>query len=281
MAVVVVVVESSVVVEVGSTMIVVGNHGCEFVTVDIGGMLVTPGSELLGAASLLGVTLSLLVLVGRSVVDGVWGGRVLLKVGRGTEVLGEMVGDVITGGSCGSVVVVPLLPGPIVVDGMLALVLVLGVEVTVPFEIVGKESPLEMGGREVSPLEVGVIVVLVAGGGVSVVTPLVVVGTSVLLDPVDMPVPGPVEVVGVTVVEVPFCVGFKMLEMAELMLLTIELMGLPGSLVLDVFVVTMPVGARIISELVVESVTELVASSSSSDDEELVDVEVAVLLLEG
>lgn len=61
-------------VELGSTMMVVGNHGCELVTVVIGGMLVTPGPVRLLLLLLLVEVLNVGITVGGS--DVVSGGTV-------------------------------------------------------------------------------------------------------------------------------------------------------------------------------------------------------------
>jgi hypothetical protein len=92
------------------------------------------------------------------------------------------------------------------------------------------------GSVDVGTLSVEVSVV---GGRVSVEVSLVVI-----------PVPGPVmKVVGRETVE--FGVGSSTLVMTELISLKMELRMLPGSLVLDAVVVTMPVGANRISDDVV------------------------------
>lgn len=87
--------------------------------------------------------------------------------------------------------------------------------------------------------------VAVAGGSVTV-------GVSV-----EMPVPGPVMALDGIVVSTALDGGSRMLEMTELMSLRIEVSGLLGSLVLEL--VTMPVGARMISDVLV------VGTGGSSD----------------
>lgn len=144
------------------------------------------------------------------------------------------------------------------------------------------------GGSEVSPSESMVEVVFVTGGGISVVEEVTVgggggsvtvgvsvkvsvgvsvggsVGVSVRI--ADVPVPGPVIPVGVGAVKVLFSSGSRILEMRELASLRIELIRFPPSLVLvstalAEVVVTMPVGARRISDVVVGG------GSASSGDE--------------
>lgn len=227
--------------ELGATMIVDGSHGSEVVKVDNGVMFVTPDSE--GRLELESVT-----VVGGSVVSG---GTVLLPVG--TELLPEMIDEeVITGGSVK--VDVALVPG----SGIEVEVVRGGSGVTVAvFVSVAGMVEFEIGGWPGSLLVTSGIVVdvsvAVAGGSVTV-------GVSV-----EMPVPGPVMALDGIVLSVGD--GSRMLEITELMSLRMEVSGLLGSEVLEL--VTMPVGAMTISDVLV------VGTAGSSDVDTTTDDEVA------
>lgn len=201
---------------VGATIRLVGSQS-DVVKVPTGATLVTPFSVPVRVVVVVGSSLDE-VMVGGTLVSG---GAVLLPVG--TELLPEMLVEVITGGSVtedvvlvpGSTIVVPVLRG--------------GSVVPVP---VGMLVLFVIGGCPVSVLDDKV-----PGGVVSVTT-----GGSVTL--VAVPVPGPVIPLDVMVEVV---VGSKMLVRIELMSLRTELSGLSGSLVVDELV-TMPVGAIMISD---------------------------------
>lgn len=225
---------------VAAKTIVEGNHGTELTTVVIGLMLVTPSSEMVVPAS---VTLSLIEVAGKGGAVVV-GGTVLLPVGGAIEEeLKEMVPEVITGGSCETVVDVELVSVP----GML--VVVVGSSVTGRLVVVSGAMVVlfPIGGSEESPLGIGADVVSLVGGSVTVAVSETVV---------DIPVPGSM-LVGVTD-EVAFCDGSTKLEIIESMSLKIELSG-SDSLVLDELV-TMPVGAKRIEDVVI-------VGSAGSDDE--------------
>jgi len=115
--------------ELGATRIVDGSHGSEVVKVDKGVMFVTPDSD--GR-----LELDDSVGVGGSVVSGA---TVLLPVG--TELLPEMMDEVITGGSVKDVVV--LVPG----SGIEVEVVTGGSGVTVPVLVsVAGMVEFEIGG---------------------------------------------------------------------------------------------------------------------------------------
>jgi hypothetical protein len=234
----------STVVEVGAIRMVEGSHASDRVVEPKSGTLVTP----LVSVPLVDDELERPVVVGAGGSD-VEGGTVLLPVGNEVLLL-ENVVEVMVGGF-EEMVELPLGSGPDVV------VLMGGSGVP---EVLVDSTPevveFVMGGCPGS-------VVLVLSGGVvtvSVDDGSVVEGVSVEGIPVVemIPVPGPVIALDGIMVRVTFGDGSRMLEMAELISLKRELMGLLGSVVLDD--VTMPVGAmRISDELVVVGV------GSSSD----------------
>ena len=199
-------------------------------------------------------------VVGR-VVGGVVGVDVVVVVGS------KLVVDVDVTGTVALPIGVVLLPG--IIGVVVIGVVVKDVVVLVP------GSTVVMGGKSVvvvPPVSMAVVVEFVIGvsrsvevsGGTSVVG--VVVGTAPV---VEIPVPGPVMPSGVdevaVAVTVAFCDGSIMLEISLIM----ELIGSTGSDVL-VVVVTMPVGAKRISDVLV------VGSGVSSAIGELLGVRVGV-----
>jgi len=237
----------STVVEVGAIRIVEGSHASDRVVEPRSGTLVT---ALVSDVTPVDDKLGGLVVVGAGGSE-VEGGTVLLPVGKEVPLLENVLGVIV--GGFEEMVELPLGSGPVVVVLMggsgVPEVLVDSTPEVVEFVMGG------CPGSVVLVLSGGVVTVSVDGGSV-------VEGVSVKGIPVVemIPVPGPVMALDGIMVRVAFGDGSRMLDMAELISLKMELMGLLGSVVLDD--VTMPVGAMIISD---ELVVVGVGSSSDVD----------------
>lgn len=267
---------------VGSMIIVEGMNGFvgEAVYDVSGGMLVTPSS---GSLLVLEVWVEVLI-----VVDG----RVVVLGGNTVPFPEKELVNVV---ECGGRVNVELWPGP--------------PPIPVVEECGGSEEVLVPVADVVELDDTVLLAVPVAVVVVPDSVPVVVSVEVAVAVPLEIPVPGPeIPSVGLTVVSVELApVGSKMLEMAESMLLKMELSGSPGSDVVAVLsvvfvlsvvavvdvVVTIPVGAITMEDLVVveavdsSEVEVLVVADDFSDVDEPVEdafvssevAEVAALVL--